>query len=274
MRTQDWTQIWHNPQLDLELLRAFYVEHVFPRHAHDYYVICLITQGRQSFRHQTSRYTTPPGGLIFINPDVPHTGEPVDERGFEMLCFYPTVAHMQNVLLELGGRAGELPFFKEVRVDHAWDAGLVAATHRALTGAASPLESESRYLWMLAQLIQRYAGAHLAGRPAGRERKPVEQARCYIEENYAQGITLAGLAAHVALSPYYLLRAFRAEVGMPPYVYLESVRIRQAQRLLKAGQSLAETALAVGFSSQSHFTARVKQSVGVTPGQFARGWEH
>ena len=66
MRTQDWTQIWHHPQLDLELLRAYYVAHAFPRHAHEYYVVCLITQGRQSFRHQASRNTTPPGRLIFI----------------------------------------------------------------------------------------------------------------------------------------------------------------------------------------------------------------
>ena len=78
------------------------------------------------------------------------------------------------------------------------------------------------------------------------------------------------LAEYVSLSPTYLLRAFRAEVGMPPYVYLESVRIRQAQHLIKAGRSLAETAVEVGFNSQSHLTYRFKQIIGVTPGQYAR----
>jgi AraC-like DNA-binding protein len=66
---------------------------------------------------------------------------------------------------------------------------------------------------------------------------------------FAQG--MAELAEHVSLSPYYLLRVFHAEVGMPPYTYLESVRIRQAQRLIQAGKPLAEVAVEVGFSSQS-----------------------
>ena len=74
----------------------------------------------------------------------------------------------------------------------------------------------------------------------------------------------------MALSPYYLLRAFRAEVGMPPHAYLESIRIRRAQRLIEAGQPLAEVAAEMGFSSQSHLTQRFKQIIGVTPGQYAR----
>jgi AraC-like DNA-binding protein len=80
---------------------------------------------------------------------------------------------------------------------------------------------------------------------------------------------LTQLAEHVSLSPYYLLRVFRAEVGMPPYAYLESVRIRQAQQLIKVGKPLADVAVEVGFSSQSHLTHRFKQIIGVTPGQYA-----
>ena len=87
----------------------------------------------------------------------------------------------------------------------------------------------------------------------------------------SQGISLTQLAEQVALSPYYLLRAFRAEVGMPPHAYLESVRIRHAQRLIAAGNPLAVIAVEVGFSSQSHFTHRFKQLIGVTPGQYAQG---
>jgi AraC-like DNA-binding protein len=99
----------------------------------------------------------------------------------------------------------------------------------------------------------------------------VQQARRAIEENYAEGISLSQLAEHVSLSPYYLLRVFRAEVGMPPHAYLESVRIRRAQQLLEAGRPLAQVAADTGFSSQSHFTRRFKQVIGVPPGQYARG---
>jgi AraC-like DNA-binding protein len=270
MEMKEWTQLWRQPQLDLELLQAFYVDHAFPRHAHDYYVVGLILRGRQSFTHRGAKYYTPPGGLILINPDEPHTGEAVDEHGFEMLCMYPTAAHMQSAVSELTGHTGGLPYFKDVRVDPSWLNDRFLAMHRALTQGASPLECESRFTQVLIQLITRYADGRLSVPPLGRERKAVQQARRYLDEGFAQDITLTQLAAHVSLSPYYLLRVFRAEVGMPPYGYLESVRIRQAQRLIKAGRTLAETAVEVGFNSQSHLTYRFKQIIGVTPGQYAQ----
>jgi hypothetical protein len=68
MLTQEWSQIWHNVQLDVELLQASYVQHAYPRHFHEYYVICVIEQGFQSFTHKNTKHFTPPGGIILINP--------------------------------------------------------------------------------------------------------------------------------------------------------------------------------------------------------------
>ena len=270
MKTKEWTQLWHHTQLDVDLLHAHYVEHAFPRHTHEYYVISLILRGRQSFSHRGVRYDTAPGGLILINPDEPHTGEAVDEAGYEMLCLYPTAAAMQHALAELTGRPQGLPFFKETRVEAPGESAQVAALHHALTRATSPLECESRFTWTLVQLVKRYADVRFQEPPPGRERKAVCEARRYMQERFDQEITLSQLAAHVGFSPYYFLRVFRAEVGMPPYSYLESVRVTQAQQLIKAGKSLAETAVEAGFSSQSHLTSRFKLILGVTPGQYAQ----
>ncbi len=270
MQMNEWAKIWHNTQLDIELLQAFYVDHAFPRHSHDYYVICLIRRGLQSFMHKGTTHYTPPGGIILINPGVVHTGEAADAKGFEMLCLYPTSSHMQKAVFELTGRHQALPFFNEVRVDQSWVKESLIALHQALVQERSPLECESRLTWTLAQLVKRYGDIRFDEQKLGRERKAVQQARHYIDECFAQGISLTQLAEHVSLSPYYLLRVFRAEVGMPPYAYLESVRIRQAQRLIEVGKPLAEVALEVGFSSQSHLTQRFKQIIGVTPGQYAQ----
>lgn len=270
MQTKEWTKIWHNPQLDVGLLQAFYVNHAFPRHSHDYYVICLINRGRQSFTHKGTTHFTPPGGVILINPGAVHTGQAADKQGFEMRSLYPTTAHMQTVVFELTGRHQALPFFKDVRVDHREVMASVLALHQALAYGASPLECESRFTWTLAQLIKRYADIRFDEPRLGQEREAVRQARRYIDEYFAQGINLTQLAEHVSLSPYYLLRVFHAEVGMPPYTYLENVRIRQAQRLIEAGKPLVDVAIEVGFSSQSHLTHHFKRIIGVTPGQYAQ----
>jgi AraC-like DNA-binding protein len=270
MHTKEWTNLWHHPQLDVRLLQAHYVQHAYPRHSHDYYVICLIERGRQSFFHQGTKHLTPPGGIILINPGAVHTGEAVDEQGFEMRSLYPTTAHMETAIFELTGHHQALPFFSEVRVDHPWAMNCVLSLHKALSQGANTLECESRFLWTLAQLIKHYADTSSTEGALRKEKRAIQQARRYIEERFAQGVSLHELADHVGLSPYYLLRAFRAEVGMPPYTYLENVRIRQAQRLIEAGKPLADVAVEVGFSSQSHLTRRFKKIIGATPGQYAQ----
>jgi len=269
MQNQEWTKIWHNSALDVGLLQAHYVRHAYPRHSHDYYVICVIERGVQSFTHAGTKYITPPGGVILINPGSVHTGEAADEHGFQMRCLYPTTSHMQSAVSELTGRPQAVPFFADVRVDNSSTRDSIRSLHRALAQGASALECESRFIQTLAQIIKQYADIRYSELRPGHEQKAVEQARRYIDECFAEGIRLTQLAEYVSLSPFYLLRVFRQEVGMPPYAYLESVRVRHAQRLIQAGKPLAEVAVEVGFSSQSHLTNRFKQIIGVTPGQYA-----
>jgi AraC-like DNA-binding protein len=269
MLNKEWTKSLHNPQLDVELLHAYYVQHAYPRHSHDYYVISLIARGRQSFTHQGTKLSTPPGGLILINPDTVHTGEAADTRGFELRSLYPSTSLMETAVFELTGRRA-LPFFKEVRVDQRWATSSVLSLHKAILDGADLLECESRILLTMAQLIRQYADIGATEGHLGKEKKAIQQVRQYIDEHFAESVTLNRLAQRVALSPYYLLRVFGAEVGMPPYAYLESVRIRHTQRLIKAGKPLAEVAAEVGFSSQSHMTRQFKKIIGVTPGQYAQ----
>ncbi len=122
----------------------------------------------------------------------------------------------------------------------------------------------------MTQLIKRYADRLYPEQKVGREKKIVEQVCSYIQENFMNGVSLSEMAQYVALSPYHLLRVFGAEIGMPPYVYLENVRVRHAQKLIEAGKPLADVAMQSGFSSQSHMTRHFKRIIGATPGQYAQ----
>ncbi len=270
MDKKDWTKFWYNDQLDIRFLRAHYVQHAFPRHSHDYYVITVILRGYLSYFNTGQKYLTPPDSILLINPETVHSGEPVDPAGYEMVSFYPTVSHMESAVYDITGQHQTVPFFRKAKVDDPWLVNSLLALHYTLTQEATPLEYESRFIWTLAELIRKYADIRLQERPVGQERKAVRQARRFIEDAFADGINLSQLAEHVSLSPYYLLRVFRSEVGMPPHTYLETVRIRQVQRLIEAGKPMADIAAEVGFSSQSHLINRFKQIIGVTPGQYAQ----
>src|SRR5262245_31132019 len=118
MPPKEWTKIYHNTQLDIGILHAYYVQHAYPPHSHDYYVISLIEHGPQSFTHKGTKHLTPPSGVILINPGEVHTGEAADQNGFELRSLYPSVQLMQAVIYELTGKPQSLPLFRDVRIDH------------------------------------------------------------------------------------------------------------------------------------------------------------
>jgi AraC-like DNA-binding protein len=98
----------------------------------------------------------------------------------------------------------------------------------------------------------------------------VAQARELLNSRLADPPSLDELAAVTGLSPFTLLRAFRAETGMPPHAYLNQVRVRRARRLLDGGLAPAEVAAHTGFADQAHLTRHFKRVVGVPPGAYQR----
>lgn len=269
MSGANWSYLWHNAELNLNFFQAFHPVHSYPRHSHDYYVIAVVDAGLQSFSFGGTKQITPVNGLILLNPGEMHTGEPVNDLGFGYSAFYPTAAHMEAIVQELPGRP-VIPAFSVPRADDLQMAQLVRSLHTTLKGSSSPLECESKFLWTLVELLNRFGNRTPAEPPSGSEHQAVRKVRDYIHENYAQPLSLSELAAYVNFSRYYLLNIFRDEVGMPPHTYLENFRIRQAQRMLAGGDALVQVAGRIGFSSQSHFTRCFKQIIGVTPGEYAR----
>ncbi|MEM7333361.1 MAG: AraC family transcriptional regulator [Chloroflexota bacterium] len=270
MNSKDTTQFWRHDALGLDLMQAYFVNHAYPRHSHDHYVICMIEQGVQSFTLKGTKYYTPPSGLIFINPGVIHTGEPATENGFVLRSIYPSVELMQTAVYRLTGHQNHLPFFRDARVDDAALAYQFYQLHELLKDEPDPLVYETQFMLTMQNMIGRYADVVVEKRPCSLEPRAVYQARDYLEANYAAAISLDDLAQITSLSPYHLIRAFHAEIGMPPHAYLQDIRIRRAQRLIRQNMPLADIAYAVGFSSQSHMTRRFKKFVGITPGQYAK----
>jgi AraC-like DNA-binding protein len=263
----EWSTLRHDADLKLDALQAVFTTHAFARHWHDYYVIGLVEAGAQTFACQRATYTTPRGGVILINPGEAHTGEAASSTGFAYRALYPTTEHLAPLMAELG-HTDQLPLFRAARIDDPAITAELRALHGMLAGDEPPIAREARWLGFLATLVTRYSDARLRLPALGAEPRALAQARAYLEERYAERITLADLAAHVGLSPFHLLRVFRRSFGAPPHSYLESVRIRQAQRLIVGGMPLGEVAYAAGFSSQSHLTTRFRRIIGVTPGQY------
>jgi len=270
MRAHERVKFWHDTTLsDLELLHATYVTHSFAPHTHEGYVIGVIEQGAEQFEYRRSRHVAPAGSIVFINPGEMHTGSSATEYGWTYRTLYPSIELLQRAATELAGRQHDMPFFAEPVVHDPEMMAEISLAHRAMEEQTSVLERESRLLWTLARLIVRYADDHPHPRPLTKVHSGILRVRSYLDENYAQNISLAQLVEIAQLSPFHLLRSFRNQVALPPHAYQIQVRILRAKQMLRAGMPCVETAFAVGFADQSHFTKHFKRIVGVTPGLYS-----
>lgn len=101
----------------------------------------------------------------------------------------------------------------------------------------------------------------------------LRRARDRMDRDYASALTVADVAAWAFMSPAHFSRRFRAAYGESPYAYLVTRRVERAMALLRAGASVTDACVAVGFASLGSFSATFTRIVGQTPSEYRRA-EH
>jgi AraC-like DNA-binding protein len=79
---------------------------------------------------------------------------------------------------------------------------------------------------------------------------------------------LEEMSHRVGISPYHMIRKFKAVCGLTPHQFQIQCRVRKAQKLLLKGQSVTEVAYATGFCDQSHFDRCFQKIVRMTPSAY------
>ncbi len=88
----------------------------------------------------------------------------------------------------------------------------------------------------------------------------------YMRRHMAEDITVETLADRVSLSPYYFIRLFKKEYGVPPHQYLLSLRLDSACFYLRSTQkTIKDIAFSCGFKSENNFCIAFKKQLGITP---------
>lgn len=91
----------------------------------------------------------------------------------------------------------------------------------------------------------------------------------YVYNHIHDRITIEDLAAYTDLSPSYLSRLFKKELGISVSDYIREKKIDKAQNLLKYSDfTPVEIANYLSFSSQSHFIQTFEKMVGMTPKKY------
>ncbi|HUN30727.1 MAG TPA: AraC family transcriptional regulator [Trebonia sp.] len=244
----------------LDALHARIVEPFAP-HLHEEFAVGACTEGVEVIRYRGARHYSGPGSVAVLQAGEPHTGEPLDRSGFVYRVMYPA----SDLLREA---SGQVPWFPEPVVTDPELADGLRRVHVALGRNTDPFELESGLAWLLGELVRRHGAGSVADVGPRTASAATRLVMATLSDRLACPPALAEMAAQAGMSRYQLVRAFAAEVGMPPYAWLAQHRVARARGLLEQGRGLAETAALTGFADQAHLTRWFRRVVGVTPGVY------
>ena len=137
-----------------------------------------------------------------------------------------------------------------------------------------PVDFELQVHMQLLQIWQKLY-QYFASLPE-REKKPqlyLQRLRdivSYIQEHYAEEISLEEVAEQVNICKSECCRFFKKHMNMTIFDYILFLRIQKSLPLLKSGESVTEVAGRVGFSSPAYYGQIFKRYMKCTPREYKR----
>lgn len=242
-------------------------------HTHHFTELFYVIRGKGSFLVENETITVTENDLVVVNPHVEHTEMSLDAQPLEYVVF--------------GVEGLSYDFMNEQSLSNY---GLLHYTEdqkRILNFSQLILReiSEKRpgyefichaVLEMLLIYIARSYRMDVQTQTAEPHMsKECAAAKRYLDNHYAQNITLDSLADATHINKYYLAHTFTGYLGMSPINYLTQKRLSVAMELLTStNHSIAEIASSTGFVSQSYFSQAFKKSVGMAPLQYRKQNHH
>jgi AraC family transcriptional regulator len=193
---------------------------------------------------------------------------------FQVMHLYLSIPLFERVAEEVLGKATvELRDVSGGRDEQL--AHLLALIYRELTaqGAGSALFVQGLAQSLAVHLIRQYAsGEGERRRQNALSSAKLRRAIAFMETHLQEPFDLTQLAQGVGMSEFHFSRLFKRAMGLSPSHHFIRQRIAKAQRLLQeTNSSIIEVAMAVGYSSPSHFAQIFCRETGISPRAYRRG---
>jgi AraC-like DNA-binding protein len=158
-----------------------------------------------------------------------------------------------------------------IRLSHGHQQLVASLNHPPVGAPAQRMWSHGKALEIAATLLyQPEAEAELfCHRHKRQNRERVGRVIALLAENLAETPTLEQIGRRVGCSPFYLSRIFSGETGRSIFQYLRALRLERSAELLREQKlNVTQVALAVGYSSPSHFSTAFHEMFGCCPGLY------
>jgi AraC-like DNA-binding protein len=235
------------------------------------YVFGIVEAQPMRSRRGRERRVVQPGQVVAWDPSAAHSGSAAAAEPWSS----------RLMIVESAGLAGlagdredaELPevAFPEPVVSDPELARSFVRMHLSLDSYATRLERDERLGGWLRALVGRCSTVRARPAPlVARDERALRLARDYLTDRLDRNVGLDELAAAAGIGKFRLIRLVRERTGLPPHALQLAYRLQAARRRLEAGESIAATAMATGFSDQSHLHRHFVRSLGLAPGAYQR----
>lgn len=243
-------------------------------HFHNAYEIYYALSGERYYFIKDKTYQIKKGDLVLINDYTTHRAITTNNSPFSfILCNFK-----KNFLYDLAKIAdGDLYkcFTKNVHVIHCDDNTAPIIENLLYTMLREYQEKNTRYNdYIKTSLVQFLLYIMRLNIPKT-EHTPnyqnsthriIDESIGYINNNFSEEITLESISKMFYITPQYFSKTFKKLTDMTFIEYLNSVRIKEAQKLLattdKSINIIGET---VGYNNNTHFCRMFKKIAGISP---------
>jgi len=244
-------------------------------HFHVDYEIYYLLEGQRNFFIKDKVYDIRKGDLVLVDKNEIHktfdAGAPFHQR--ILINFKKN--YLNNFLVEANTYDLLKCFHKNtyvLRLKHEDQRYIENLLGKMLFENTNTINSSSIYLkTMLTELLilaerlfQNAPSCHIE--TSNPTHKKISEIITYINKNYVENLTLDFLSNRFFISTFYLSRIFKKITGLNLNQYVNTIRIKEAQKLLlSTNLSITIISEKVGYDSSTHFGRVFKSITGISP---------
>ena len=228
-------------------------------------MVIVCTEGRGWCEVDGGIQSVGAGQALVLPPGVAHRYRADRRDPWTLWWLHATGADLRYLLEPITGpnRQRVIDLNDPARAVHAMER-VVQAMERDETWPSLMVSSGAAWN-LLAQL-----GADRIAGPLD-DAGPVQRAREYLLEHFAERVSVPEMADLVGLSASHFAAVFRLATGGGVLEYVKRIRMARARVLLvTTGRSVEEIAHAVGYSDAFYFSRQFRRVSGASPSQFRR----
>ena len=221
------------------------------------YGICFATSGKMIYYQSGKEYISDRNHVLLLPKGATYTQSCVEEGEFPLIQYHAIEESAPNEFISIEISDVENYLGEYAKLEKLW---LIKPPNGHLSALRTIYEILNR-LYKNELAAERDKNYDII-RPAVR----------FLEDNFTDpNLSNSILADKAAVSEVYLRRIFKKQYGTSPKQYIQDLRIRNAENLLRNEYlSITQIAEMSGFSSVYHFSRSFKKETGYTPTEYIK----